>query len=385
MSSEVEKVPPSDTPWWASNDLELDRAITQPRSAKSLSLNLAIVIALIAGLVGAVAGKSFTSLNHQTNLVNTTSTIERKPDSIAGIAARVSPSVVSITVRTLNGGDTGSGFFIDTNGYIVTNNHVIEAAATSSGTISVNLINGKRFPATLIGRDAAYDLAVIKIDVTDSPALQFGDSDKVAVGDGVIAIGSPLGLAGTVTSGIISAKNRAVTSSGGTSESAFINALQTDAAINPGNSGGPLVDLSGAVIGVNSAIASLGSSFGSQSGSIGLGFAIPINQARKTIDQLIKGGKSTHPIMGISLDSRFNGMGAKIADQAGSVRPGLPAAKAGMLPGDVIISIDGNSINSSDEAIVAVRSHNVGDRIKIKFVRNGTNHEVTLTLVAATN
>jgi putative serine protease PepD len=388
LSSEVEKVPPSDTPWWVSNDLELDRAITQPKSAMStrnLSLNLAIVIALIAGLVGAIVGKSFSSINHQTNLVNTTSTIERKPDSIAGIAARVSPSVVSITVRTLNGGDTGSGFFIDTNGYIVTNNHVIEAAATSSGNISVNLANGKRFPATLIGRDAAYDLAVIKIDVTDSPALQFGDSDKVAVGDGVIAIGSPLGLAGTVTSGIISAKNRAVTSSGGTSESAFINALQTDAAINPGNSGGPLVDLSGAVIGVNSAIASLGSSFGSQSGSIGLGFAIPINQARKTIDQLIKGGKSTHPIMGISLDSRFNGVGAKVADQAGSVRPGLPAAKAGILPGDVIISIDGKPINSSDEAIVAVRSHNVGDRIKVEFVRNGKNHEVTLTLVAATN
>ena len=383
MSIDNDKTPPSDSLWWISNDPALDRAITTPK-ARTVGFKSAIVMALIAGFIGAFFGHGFSIVNHQTNLVTTASTIERKPDSIAGIAARVSPSVVSISVRTDNGGDTGSGFFIDTNGYLLTNNHVIEAAATS-GKITVNLANGKNFPATLIGRDTAYDLAVIKIDVTDSPALQLGDSDKVEVGDGVIAIGSPLGLAGTVTSGIISAKNRAVTSSGGSSESAFINALQTDAAINPGNSGGPLVDLSGAVIGVNSAIASLGSGFGSQSGSIGLGFAIPINQARKTADELIKSGKSSHPIMGISLDSRYTGVGALVAQEPGSVRQGLPAAKAGIKPGDIIISIDGQTIHNSNEAIVAVRSHSVGDKLMVNFTRDGQIHKVTLTLVAATN
>jgi putative serine protease PepD len=247
----------------------------------------------------------------------------------------------------------------------------------------VTLANGKNYGAELVGRDVAYDLAVIKIAVTDAPALQLGDSDKVQVGDGVIAIGSPLGLTGTVTSGIISAKNRPVTSGRGTRESSFINALQTDAAINPGNSGGPLVDLSGAVVGINSAIATTGSGFGGQSGSIGLGFAIPINQARKTADQLIKNGSSTYPIMGVSLDTRYSGVGAKIPEEAGSVIPNGPAALAGIKPGDVIIEIAGKSVNSADEAIIRVRSLNVGEKIKVKFQREGVTKEVFLVLIAA--
>ncbi len=340
-------------------------------------------MAIIAGVIGSAIGHSSISLNSKTNLVSTTSVVERAPNSIAGISARVSPSVVSISVKTLQGGDTGSGFFIQNNGYILTNNHVVASVADSGSSIQVILNNGKIYDAKLVGRDAAYDLAVIKIDVTDAPALQLGNSDDVQVGDGVIAIGSPLGLAGTVTSGIISAKNRAVTSGGGTGESSFINALQTDAAINPGNSGGPLVNLSGAVIGVNSAIASLGSSFGGQSGSIGLGFAIPINQAQKTANQLIKTGASTYPIMGLSLDASYRGVGALVANQAGGVLAGGPAERAGIKPGDVITSIDGQVINSSDEAIVAVRSHNVGDRIKVGFTRGATSHEISLVLIAA--
>jgi putative serine protease PepD len=372
-----------DTPWWVSNYPAVTTAEVKKANTRTVGFGIAIAMALIAGVIGSIVGRTSATLDSKTNLVTTKSVIERKPDSIAGIAARVSPSVVSIEVRNGNSGGTGSGFFLDSSGHILTNNHVISAAATDGADITVKLANGKNYGAKLIGRDVSYDLAVIKIAVTDAPALQLGNSDEIQVGDGVIAIGSPLGLTGTVTSGIISAKNRPVTSGGGTSESSFINALQTDAAINPGNSGGPLVDLSGAVIGINSAIATTGSSFGGQSGSIGLGFAIPINQAKKTADQLIKFGSSTYPIMGVSLDTRFAGTGAKIPNTPGSVSPGGPADRAGIAPGDVIVEIDGKSIASVDEAIVSVRSHSVGDVVKVKYQRGNTTKEVTLKLVAA--
>lgn len=372
-----------DTPWWVSNYPAVTTAEVKKANTRTVGFGIAIAMALIAGVIGSIVGRTSATLDSKTNLVTTKSVIERKPDSIAGIAARVSPSVVSIEVRNGNTGGAGSGFFLDSSGHILTNNHVISAAATNGADITVKLANGKNYGAKLIGRDVSYDLAVIKIAVTDAPALQLGNSDEIQVGDGVIAIGSPLGLTGTVTSGIISAKNRPVTSGGGTSESSFINALQTDAAINPGNSGGPLVDLSGAVIGINSAIATTGSSFGGQSGSIGLGFAIPINQAKKTADQLIKFGSSTYPIMGVSLDTRFAGTGAKIPNTPGSVSPGGPADRAGIAPGDVIVEIDGKSIASADEAIVSVRSHSVGDVVKVKYQRGNITKEVTLKLVAA--
>ena len=372
-----------DTPWWVSNYPAVTTAEVKKANTRTVGFGIAIAMALIAGVIGSIVGRTSATLDSKTNLVTTKSVIERKPDSIAGIAARVSPSVVSIEVRNGNTGGTGSGFFLDSSGHILTNNHVISAAATNGADITVKLANGKNYAAKLIGRDVSYDLAVIKIAVTDAPALQLGNSDEIQVGDGVIAIGSPLGLTGTVTSGIISAKNRPVTSGGGTSESSFINALQTDAAINPGNSGGPLVDLSGAVIGINSAIATTGSSFGGQSGSIGLGFAIPINQAKKTADQLIKFGSSTYPIMGVSLDTRFAGTGAKIPNTPGSVSSGGPADRAGIAPGDVIVEIDGKSIASADEAIVSVRSHSVGDVVKVKYQRGNATKEVTLKLVAA--
>jgi putative serine protease PepD len=371
------------TPWWISEYKVVTAQDVKKRNTRTVSFGIAIAMALIAGVVGSIVGRTSAELDTRTNLVATKSTIERKPGSIAGIAARVSPSVVSIEVSRGNSGGSGSGFFLDNTGHILTNNHVISLVATAGASMRVQLANGKTYDAKLVGRDVAYDLAVIKIKVTDAPALQLGDSDAVQVGDGVIAIGSPLGLTGTVTSGIISAKNRPVTSGSGTRESSFINAIQTDAAINPGNSGGPLVDLSGAVIGVNSAIATTGSAFGGQSGSIGLGFAIPINQARKTADQLIKNGSSTYPIMGVSLDITYNGTGAKIPDAAGSVTPNGPAERAGIKPGDVIIEIAGKSVNTADEAIIKVRSFNVGDKIKIKFKRDGVTREVSLVLVAA--
>ena len=369
---------PSNTPWWQpSNETKQVRVVKSKYNSNFFAL--AVVIALIAGAIGAVIGRG-SSTDIGANLVDTKNIVERAPDSIAALAARVIPAVVSISVKASSGSDTGSGFFLDSNGYILTNNHVVRSAATI-GTITVELSNGKKYPAKLIGRDASYDLAVLKIDVTSAPTLQLGNSDNVLVGDAVIAIGSPLGLSGTVTSGIISSKNRAVTTGDGAGESSFINALQTDAAINPGNSGGPLVDTTGAVIGVNSAIATLG--YGSQSGSIGLGFAIPINQAKKTADQLIKNGSATYPIMGISVDTRFTGTGALISSETNGITPGGPASKAGLKIGDVITKIDGKAIENSDELIVAIRSKNIGDRVKIEYQRNNVTRETTVTLAGS--
>jgi putative serine protease PepD len=364
-------------PWWD--------APSKSGLGKNITLRSAIVLALVVGVIaGAFGASSSGSLfGRSVNLVRSTSTIERPVGSVAEIAQRVLPSVVSIEAQASGGGATGSGFVIDSSGYILTNNHVIAASVTSGGDITVRLNDGSAFDAKVVGRDSSYDLAVLKIVGASLKALQFGDSDKVAVGDSVIAIGSPLGLTGTVTLGIISAKDRAVTAGESSSENSFINALQTDAAINPGNSGGPLVDATGSVIGVNSAIASLGSSFNSQTGSIGLGFAIPINQARKTADQLIKNGKATYPVMGISVDMNFSGEGAMIAKTGQAIVPGGPAAKAGMRSGDIITEIDGRPITSPEELIVTIRSLSVGDRVVVTYKRGPQSKSATLTLTAS--
>jgi putative serine protease PepD len=366
--------PGANSPWW--------NAPSRSRMKVSFraSAITTILVGIIAGAFGAASSGSL--FGYSTRLVSSNSTIERSPDSVAGIAKRVLPSVVSIEARGSDGGATGSGFVIASDGYILTNNHVIAGAVSSGGKIVVRLQDGRSYDADVIGREASYDLAVLRISNKRLTALQFGDSEKVAVGDSVIAIGSPLGLSGTVTLGIISAKDRAVTAGESQGDNSFINALQTDAAINPGNSGGPLVDATGAVIGVNSAIASLGSSFGGPTGSIGLGFAIPINQARKTAEQLIKTGKATYPVIGVSVDMSFAGSGARISDQSGAILAGGPAAKVGLKAGDVIIEFDGRDINSPEELIVAVRSRDVGDVVEITYLRKGLTTKVKLTLTA---
>jgi putative serine protease PepD len=276
------------------------------------------------------------------------------------LASAVTPSVVSIEVTTRTGGGTGSGSIYSSSSvdsYIVTNNHVVADAATS-GTIDVELLNGEVYPATIMGRDVAYDIAVIKIKVGNLPAIKLGDSARVSVGDPVIAIGSPLGLASTVTSGIISALNRPVVT-GSTGLESYVNAIQTDAAINPGNSGGALIDSSGKLIGVNSAIASL--STGSSSGSIGLGFSIPINEAKRVIDEIISTGKSTRPILGVFFDQSYTGVGAKIL----RLSAGEGAEKAGIPAGSVIKSIEGFKITDDVSAIVRIRAAVPGDSITV--------------------
>jgi putative serine protease PepD len=356
---------------------DLEATASKKRTLPTASI---VVLAIVAGLLGGILGGDATKglISSGVNLVSSSSTIERSPDSVAGLSARVLPSVVSIETISSDGGGAGSGFVIDPNGYLLTNNHVV-AGATA---IKVVLNDGREFAAKILGRDESYDLAVLKIKVTGLKALQFGDSEKVQVGDSVIAIGSPLGLSGTVTQGIISAKNRPVIAGDRNSSTSFISALQTDAAINPGNSGGPLVDVTGAVIGVNSAIATLGSNFGSQSGSIGLGFAIPINQARKTAEQLIKDGKATYPVIGVSIDMNFSNGGALIADKASAILPGGPAAKAGLRPGDLITAIDGMKINTPEELIVEIRTHSVGDEVTITYLRGKSIGTVKLILIA---
>jgi len=380
------QTPPVQTPWWVSDSQTTSKTLTPVIPVKrvaQVTWYMALAMSLIAGLVGALVGK--VAFDNSPHLVTSNKVIDRAPNSISGIAAKVSPSVVEIDSTTSTGTDTGTGFFIESNGYIMTNNHVIEAAVLDKSKITVKLSNNREYTATVVGRDTSYDLAILKIDVTGAPALVLGNSDNVQVGDPVIAIGSPLGLQGTVTSGIISAKNRPVTTSSDNTagESAFIDALQTDAAINPGNSGGPLVDATGAVIGVNSAIASLGNSISGQPGSIGLGFAIPINQAKKQADQLIKTGTSHYPIVGMSLDSNFAGPGAKIANISTAILAGGPAEKAGLKAGDIILAIDGQNIETANDLIVAIRAHSIGDSVTLKYQRGSVTKSVQLTLVAS--
>jgi putative serine protease PepD len=299
--------------------------------------------------------------------------------NVKSIAQLVSPSVVSLKVNSMAGGGTGSGSVIRTNStisYIVTNNHVIENAATG-GTIEVELNNGEVLTGTIVGRDSEYDLAVVSVRKGNLPVIVQGDSSAVSIGDAVVAFGSPLGLSGTVTSGIISALNRPVTT-GSTSIASYIDAIQTDAAINPGNSGGPLVDSQGRIVGVNSAIATLGS--GSAAGNIGLGFSIPFNQARRIINEIISTGKSTKPIFGVSFDSTFTGAGARI----GALTAGKGAERAGIPTNSIIKSIDGFKINNAVSAIVRIRAKAPGDQVTVIVeLPNGTSRTYTVTLDSA--
>jgi len=352
-----------------------------PKSKWSQPILAAVVAGLIAGLLGGTMGYQLSSTfasnsGISANLTSAHGDTSPRPDgSIAGIAKNVLPVVVSIDVASSSGNGTGSGIIIkSTNAwsYVLTNNHVVVGAG-GAGRITVHFQNLKSIGASIVGRDPSYDLAVLKIAASNLPVATLGNSDDVVVGDTAIAIGSPLGLSGTVTSGIISALNRPVTA-GSSGDSSFINAIQTDAAINPGNSGGPLVNAQGQVIGINSAIATLGSSsLSGESGSIGLGFSIPINEARRVATELMRTGSSTHPIVGISVDMRYTGVGAKVSE----VTPGGPAAKTDLKPGDVITAIDGEPVNDGTELIVKIRARNSGDKVVLSR-RN--NADVTVVL-----
>jgi len=357
-------------------------------------LGTVLVSAVVATIVGLIAGVSGYSIGRTTDTDGTVaaSSINSSasattpdtrpaplPGSVTDIAARSLPGVVSILAEGTSQSGSGSGFVIRPDGYVLTNNHVVDLVA-KGGKLTVTFSDGATAKGAVVGTSPDYDLAVIKVERTGLLTLPLGDSSQVRVGDTAIAIGAPLGLDGTVTAGIVSALDRPVTAgdSGSSSDgpTSFINAIQTDAAINPGNSGGPLLDERGNVIGVDSAIATLGASSGSESGSIGLGFAIPINSAKRVADQLIATGKATTPILGVKLDMGFTKGGARVQ----SLTPGSAAAQAGLQPGDVITALDGRQIHNGTELVVAVRSHSPGDRVVVTFTRNGRTQKTTLVL-----
>ncbi|WP_353620278.1 S1C family serine protease, partial [Streptosporangium nondiastaticum] len=356
------------------------------------ALLVALVAGGIGGGVGALLERDGTIGRHVELPQAGADRSARAPGSIAGIAARTLPGVVTIHVRGGSDQGTGTGFVLDKEGRILTNNHVVEPAG-SSGDISVTFNSGQTAKAAVVGRDSSYDLAVIKVSgVSGLTPLALGNSDSVRVGDSVIAIGAPYDLAGTVTTGIISAKERPITAGGQKgdgSDVSYVDALQTDAPINPGNSGGPLVDSEARVIGINSAIRSAGDSGelgGGQGGSIGLGFAIPINQAKRVAEELINTGRATHPVIGVTLDMSYSGDGARVNTKNGdgpAVTPGGPGDKAGLQPRDVIRKVDGVAVHSGQELIVKIRSHRPGDRLTLTVERDGTERSVDLTLGSA--
>lgn len=350
------------------------------KKRKNTPISAVIVISLVfggtaGGALGYLAADFSNGVSNTTSQVSETSkpvAITPATETVSQIVQNVRPSVVSIKAEGNSGSGTGSGFIYREDGYIVTNNHVA-APAINGGKLTVYLEDKTSFEAKLVGRNASYDLAVLKIDATGLKPVKIGDSSAINVGDLTVAFGSPLGLSGTVTSGIVSAVNRPVTA-GGADDQSFISAIQTDAAINPGNSGGPLVNGQGQVIGVNSAIATLGN--GPQSGSIGLGFAIPINQAQRVITEIIETGKSSTPIAGISIDSTYEGIGAKIAE----VVADGPASSTDLKVGDIVTKINGEAVEDSTELIVAIRRNNPGDTI-VLTVKNAAGNEREVSVV----
>ena len=343
-------------------------------------IGIAVAAGLVAGILGGVGGAVLVDQLGSGGALTTgrldqlpQSSAEApplQPGSVAAIADAALPTVVSLAVSGNAGQGTGSGFVLRPDGYILTNNHVISGAA-SGGRIVVAFSDGTEAKGEIVGRSASYDLGVVKVDRRGLEAAPLGNSEAVRVGDPVVAIGSPLGLNGTVTTGIISALQRPVTA-GGEGEQSFISALQTDAAINPGNSGGPLLDAEGKVIGINSAIATVPGATRSDAGSIGLGFAIPINTAKRISEEIIANGESATPVIGVTLDNRYTGPGAKIED----VTPGGPS-DGRLRSGEIITSVDGREVADATEVIIAIRTKAPGDEITLGL-ENGEDVTVTL-------
>ena len=348
---------------------------------------LALVVGMLGGLAGGaiqdeLAARPGTNDNGINGVrTQTAAPLEADNGSVAAVAQALLPSTVQIVAELdgREGGATGSGFVLDREGHVVTNDHVVASAAEDDGPIVVIDHQGQRLEATVVGRSSVYDLAVLAVEGGGKlePAA-LGASQVLRVGDPVIAFGAPLGLSQTVTSGIVSALNRPVTTSGQSEDnSSYINAVQTDAAINPGNSGGPLVNLAGEVVGVNSAIATNGGASG-EAGNIGVGFAIPIEQVRTTVDQILRNGKAEYPVIGaqVRTGGEPDAAGATITE----VMPDTPAERAGLEKDDVITAVDDQPVNDGIALIVAIRTHLPGDTVEMSVVRGGEERVVKVEL-----
>jgi putative serine protease PepD len=408
MDNDASRTPPPSTTWWMPQPPPTATAPTAPPTPPSApprpasrgraALLGVAAVSLASALVGGAAGATLvhdgppTAAGPITISGASAQAASLPTGSVEQAASTIGASVVTVEVtgpptsQGFGGGtaasDTGSGVVLRSDGYIVTNNHVVSAAA-GGGSVSVTLSNGKTYPASIVGTDATSDLAVLKVTgVSGLTAATFADSDQVRVGQSVLAVGAPLGLSNTVTEGIVSTLHRPVrTGEAGASAQSVIDALQTDAAVNPGNSGGALVDLSGRVVGIPSAIATVGSSSG-QSGSIGVGFAIPSNDAVKVAGQLIATGHATHPQLGISVGDAAGattgapGAGALVRQ----VSDGGPAAAAGLRAGDVITKVGDRVVTDADSLIVAVRSNDPGAVVPVVSTRDGASRTVAVTL-----
>ncbi|MQA63409.1 MAG: PDZ domain-containing protein [Actinophytocola sp.] len=338
------------------------------RSSRKLFAGMTAIALLVGGVAGGFGGYLAAEQN-PTSTVNALDaprpakqTGSASDGTVETVSDAVLPSVVQLQIMGSSGSGEGSGFVLTDDGYILTNNHVVEAAASGAAELRVVLADGKRVSGEVVGRDPNSDVAVVKANgAAGLDPVELGRSDDLNVGQSVVAIGSPFELSGTVTSGIISSLDRPVRAGGNRGDQATVlNAVQTDAAINPGNSGGPLVDLSGRVIGINSAIYSPGAGGQSGAGNVGIGFAIPIDQARRTADEIIETGKASETYIGARVrDARDTG--ALIAD----VESDTPAEKAGLKSGDVIIKLNDRPISGADELVAAIRSRTAGEEVTL--------------------
>ena len=352
------------------------------RRVKPTALALLGAIALLIGTGGGVVGWAISSagnsLTGELNFAEAEAAKERPAGSVAAIAQKVAPAVVSIEVEAGQSGGVGSGVVIDPEGYILTNHHVVShAMRDGNAKVTVVFIDGTRTSGQVVGSDPKTDLAVLKVSVEDPVVIEIGDSDSLAPGAQVMAIGSPFGLENTVTEGIVSALNRPVTAPGENGDPPVTyDAIQTDAAINPGNSGGALVDATGALVGINSMIRTVGSS--GEGGSIGLGFAIPANQAIKISESLVRDGSVKHASLGVNAASvaANTSRGAQVQN----VVSGGPAAQAGIKEGDVIVQVGERRVRNAAELTVAVREHDIGQSVPVRVVRDGRQLTVEVTL-----
>ncbi|WP_306360769.1 S1C family serine protease [Nocardia sp. CC227C] len=344
----------------------------------AVAVVLGVLAGLLGGVIGLFAGQSASSLTARKVELQTAGGGEIPAGEIGRVVGAVMPAMVTVRAWVGDSGSSGSGVVISGEGHIVTNNHVISLAAndkTGQAKLQVVFSDNTRVPATIVGRDPKSDLAVLHVDVKNLSVIQLGESENVKVGDNVLAIGSPLGLEETVTSGIVSALNRPVKVGGeGTDTDATLDAVQTDAAINHGNSGGALVDMQGRLVGINTAIKS------ESGGSVGLGFAIPVDQVKRISQALIDNGEVHHARLGVSARTKIVAndvmSGAEVAD----VQAGGPAAKAGIVEGDVIVAVGDREVTGPEELTVAVQSQEIGRTVTVRLIRDGREVDVEVTL-----